>query len=514
MVFLSVLSFIASIIYFYTGYHALMSNRMSRLCRLYFLINMSMMIWSFAGGYLYLAEDIYEYSFWNKVAAFGWCTFEALVLYFALVLVDHKYIKKRFVRIILFLPAFIFLFMVLFLFWPGISVPPILNTVFYTGNFLYNFIYLSVSIRLIFIWGHRSDNKLQKRQADIIVACSTIAFLLNFFFQWLLPFLGGIRLPFMGQILTLIMLMGVNYSIIRYQFLFVSDSVIMRNLFDEMTGMTIVTDPKGQIIKVNRSVCSLLDFTQEELLGRHITAIIKDMEHLLNPEEWETAHELIRFQDINVINKSGNHIPFNLSVIPLYIISDILLGLLIVGEDIRANKSLQKANDDLVLLNSILAHKAVTDGLTNLYNHQSTNEILDREILKINETHGKLCIMMLDIDDFKKVNDYYGHQVGDKVLVSIAGLIQNNTRECDYIGRYGGEEFIVILPDTDLEETYVIAEAIRSGVRNNVNFPGDLTVTVSIGVAQYTGEKPSALINKADKLLYKAKYSGKNRVEK
>jgi diguanylate cyclase (GGDEF)-like protein len=120
---------------------------------------------------------------------------------------------------------------------------------------------------------------------------------------------------------------------------------------------------------------------------------------------------------------------------------------------------------------------------------------------------------MIDIDYFKLVNDSYGHRAGDKVLVIVSNIIENSIREVDYIGRYGGEEFLVVMPGIQLEAATTIAETIRSSIQSYDLGWKDLVVTISLGLAQYSGETANALINKADRLLYQAKSKGRNRYE-
>lgn len=179
MVYLTTLSFIASILYSYVGLNTIKYNKKSKLFRAFFLMTLSMSIWSFAGGFTYLAGNVEEYSFWNKISAFGWCTFEAFALYFVMVLTQNKYVGNLYFKVSIMLPAAISLFMVLFLFGPHINTPPAIEKFFYTGNFLYNFSYLAISIFIIFLWGHKSDSKIQKKQAKVIAVFCAVPFLLN-----------------------------------------------------------------------------------------------------------------------------------------------------------------------------------------------------------------------------------------------------------------------------------------------------------------------------------------------
>lgn len=157
---------------------------------------------------------------------------------------------------------------------------------------------------------------------------------------------------------------------------------------------------------------------------------------------------------------------------------------------------------------------AVTDGLTGLYNHRFIFERLEEETAKVSRYGRPLSVIMLDIDNFKRVNDTFGHRTGDEVIQSVANSIMANIRKTDVAGRYGGEEFLVLLPETDLKAARVVAEKIRSTV-NQLSFATSaLSVTISAGVAEAEkGETFEALITRVDTKLYQAKRNGKNRVE-
>lgn len=161
---------------------------------------------------------------------------------------------------------------------------------------------------------------------------------------------------------------------------------------------------------------------------------------------------------------------------------------------------------------------AVSDGLTGLYNHRFLQERLALEI----EGTGRgrqLSVLLLDIDNFKRVNDTYGHPFGDLVLLTVARMIRENIRRVDTAGRYGGEEFLVIMPHTTPETAAGIAERIRQAVENYVFALKDTEVraTVSAGVATYPSRHghirdKASLLYAADRALYEAKAAGKNRI--
>ncbi|MDP2904817.1 MAG: sensor domain-containing diguanylate cyclase [Candidatus Omnitrophota bacterium] len=162
------------------------------------------------------------------------------------------------------------------------------------------------------------------------------------------------------------------------------------------------------------------------------------------------------------------------------------------------------------------ALRAHSDYLTELWNHGYFQSILQSELEKSKAAKNPLTLMMLDIDDFKVYNDTLGHQAGDSILRQLAALLKNQSRKMDYVCRYGGEEFTVILPNADKKEAYLIAERLRQDIEKQGFIHEEILpqkkLTVSIGLASFpeNGGIPSELIAASDKALYQAKNKGKN----
>lgn len=168
---------------------------------------------------------------------------------------------------------------------------------------------------------------------------------------------------------------------------------------------------------------------------------------------------------------------------------------------------------ELAEKNQLLEELANTDPLTKLFNRNKIDQILDSELLRANRYEHSFAVIMIDVDHFKKVNDDYGHQVGDQVLQEFADLISGHVREVDSVGRWGGEEFIVICSETDLKGALTLAENLRQSVAGHAFSIAD-SKTASFGVAEYNKKEDVAtLVSRADTGLYKAKEMGRNRVE-
>jgi len=157
---------------------------------------------------------------------------------------------------------------------------------------------------------------------------------------------------------------------------------------------------------------------------------------------------------------------------------------------------------------------AISDGLTGLFNQTYFRQVLQREVQRARRHGRELSLVMLDLDDFKKINDSRGHVEGDRVLTSAADVIRSGLREIDLAARYGGEEFAVLLPDTPRNGGYAVADRIRSGIEKRFGRRRSHRVTVSGGVAACPSDARTAedLVRRADSGLYQAKASGKNQI--
>jgi diguanylate cyclase (GGDEF)-like protein len=161
-----------------------------------------------------------------------------------------------------------------------------------------------------------------------------------------------------------------------------------------------------------------------------------------------------------------------------------------------------------------LKEESIRDGLTELYNHRYFRRELERRVNESERYDLTFCLVMLDLDHFKRVNDRHGHQAGDEVLRKLGDLLIKSTREADVVARYGGEEFAVILPETNRAEGTELAERIRLKIESH-DFGLGESITISGGIAEYPsdGESDTALIQAADNRLYHAKESGRNEIK-
>lgn len=211
-------------------------------------------------------------------------------------------------------------------------------------------------------------------------------------------------------------------------------------------------------------------------------------------------------RDIINIQKNNTIITVSLAIFAI----TALLGFLFLFT-LRLTKKISAANQQIEKM-------AIVDALTGLFNRRYILERFNEEMTRAKRLKKDLACIMIDIDNFKTINDTYGHLVGDKTLREVSDILKNSIRTYDIAGRYGGEEFLIILPDTPFEDALSLAERIRTNIKEALIAQSDLTpaipVTISLGVATMIGKDISIdnMIKKADDGLYMAKNSGRDKV--
>jgi diguanylate cyclase (GGDEF)-like protein len=228
---------------------------------------------------------------------------------------------------------------------------------------------------------------------------------------------------------------------------------------------------------------------------------------------WEQRPYLFHFDCNRPITAQANHMYQNITIFPLASLSGKVDQICLVIYDVT-DEAVSRLG--MQALNSQLEEISRVDGLTGLFNRRYWEEQFVLQYKRHMRSETSSTLIMLDIDHFKKVNDTYGHPAGDDVIKALGEIIKKATRETDIPGRYGGEEFAIILPDTPIANVEFVAERIRRLVEKLVVVHDEIEIsfTISLGVAGFSTKYKSQTqwLEAADKALYKAKQSGRNRV--
>lgn len=232
----------------------------------------------------------------------------------------------------------------------------------------------------------------------------------------------------------------------------------------------------------------------------------------------DKALEAVSAQEVNRITREWLSIRFEHGF-DTGLLWKILLGVVFVVAVImywnrklsRLNRELAEAHEDLALKSTELEKLSETDRLTGLYNRMKLEEILDHEYQRSSRSSLPVSVIMLDVDRFKTINDSFGHHAGDQILQELARILENHTRSVDTVGRWGGEEFLLICPGTGSSGAVVLAEKLRKAIEKHT-FPVVGNCTCSFGVsASCKGERTEDLVIRADQAMYQAKEQGRNR---
>ncbi|MGC8121847.1 GGDEF domain-containing protein [Marinobacter sp. VGCF2001] len=228
---------------------------------------------------------------------------------------------------------------------------------------------------------------------------------------------------------------------------------------------------------------------------------------------WEQRPYLFKFRNTRPITGTEEYMFQNLTISPITAptgeVTKVCLLIYDVTEFASSKRALERANEQLAKL-------SMTDRLTGLLNRGTWENLVDAEYERFRRYGQATSLVMFDIDHFKPVNDTYGHLAGDDVIRHTAEVTRSNIRQSDSAGRYGGEEFGIILPETDAENARIICERIREAIETSLvkTTAGDIQYTVSMGIAQLTETPENYMqwMQQADEALYEAKESGRNKV--
>jgi diguanylate cyclase (GGDEF)-like protein/PAS domain S-box-containing protein len=288
-----------------------------------------------------------------------------------------------------------------------------------------------------------------------------------------------------------------------------------RRLFEAAQDGILILDAKtGAITDVNPFLMKLLGYSEDEFIKRKLWEVgaFKDIKASKDAFKALQKNEYIRYKDLPLRTKDGR-------LVQVEFVSNVYIE----GEDkviqcnIRDITERKQAHEALLNSEAHYREQSVRDYLTGLFNRRYLEETLKRELHRASRKKLSIGIIMLDVDDFKSFNDKFGHSVGDIVLQRISQLFFDHIREEDIVARFGGDEFIIVMPDTSRDVTLERAQQLREDA-NNIGIQSERrsypTVSLSLGVAMFpeNGSTIATLLKTADEALYLAKNQGRNQV--
>lgn len=397
----------------------------------------------------------------------------------------------------------------------GFTWSELVHGSWYHVNLMYSYAVILVGV-MVLVYGLLRTSLLTKKQYYITLIAA------------LIPWVGNIvsesffnRFTFDITPLTFgLTSVLFTYSVVQERFL---DLIAMARgrLIESMSDGVLVLDVQNRIMDINPAMERLLDRRADTLLGRPVSEVF---------ETWTSQIESVFNGEKTLTELRLPHAPdhfLDLRMTPLLDRQQSLNGRLMVFRDItdgkQVERKLRKANERLQLqlieigtLQSKLRAQAVRDPLTNLFNRRYLDETLDRELERASREKYPVCVILMDLDHFKQVNDTYGHEAGDLILKALAGALIAESRRGDFACRFGGEEFVVVMPNIHVDVAYQRAEALRLTL-NSLRIPYDrflLRTTISMGIACYpsNGDDRETLLRAADRAMYAAKKAGRDHI--
>ncbi len=290
----------------------------------------------------------------------------------------------------------------------------------------------------------------------------------------------------------------------------------LKTILSETPDPIAIYSSQGETEYLNPAFAEVFGWTLDELKGRRIPFVPDNQKQITSEKlkELLSSGNKVQFETQR-LTKQGTKIDVIISTSCIKNLNGKISKLIVIFKDITDQK---QAKQELKLLNLKLEHEATHDPLTGAPNRRAILGRLSEELDRAKRGALKLSIGLCDIDHFKLINDKYGHQVGDDVLCSFVKAVQNTLRPYDLVGRYGGEEFLIVIPDLPGSSGLVeerIYERVRAKIADHkmVTRSGEVGITISIGITSRKGnETADAMITNADAALYRAKENGRNQL--
>lgn len=516
MHYFAVNSILAGITSIFLGNFVYSRNPKDRLTRVFLMFTVVAAYFAFTEALMRMAANQNAANLWMKLGAF-WPFTLALTAHFTLIYTENtELLRNRLIQLLIYGSALLISLLGLttdllttkpvMAYWgcwtqtiPEKSSILVLPTI-WLGCISILMLYMIVSYYL-------KSTKEKKKQAKYVMIGISLPMLMGMITEGILPSLG-IEFPELTTTGFIIGAVFLAYAIWKLKLFALTPATAAESIIHAMVDSLFLVDTEGKIVMVNQAALQLLGYKQRELVNQPWEIILTGERNFELKETWIKQlikKDVVSNTETTFKTKDGREISISLSTAAIQDEDGIKRGMVFVGRDLTEYKEYEKQ----------LAYLAAHDSLTGMPNRRSLEEVLRRAIARA-KRGAKGALLFLDADYFKFINDKYGHMVGDKVLVGLARSLRKALRDGDFLARTGGDEFAIVLEQTDIGEAHAIAERVRKAVEEEVFVvnANRFQLGVSVGVALIDERQGfSLLMSQADKAMYEAKKKGRNRVE-
>ena len=491
-----------------------------------------LVVWTFAYAMITLSIPLEAKHFWLKVENIGILTVPVFWFIFTVQYTRLDRWLNRYTGALFFiipLASLVLLFVPHWFHYFYSSVHPVSESggplVIARGPFYYAPLIQAYALDLtgmgLLLWRFIQYRSIYRRQLLVLIGAVLIPLIANVFYQLAPRFIPAFSIPIdltpISFTLTAFLLSVGVFGLRLFDLIPIARHTVMEHIPE----MVFVVDAQSRVLDANSVAQKVLGKQMDEIVGKAPLEVFREWPQLLN--RFLTANET--HEEIQIPGDPPRTL--ELVVSPLYNRFNKLEGRVIVAHDITEHKWLENdlkyANETLKFqlveiekLRAELQEQAIHDPLTNVYNRRYMAEFLDKEIARAEREQTPISVVILDMDNFKQFNDTYGHKCGDVVLQFFANFLVDHTRRGDIVCRYGGEEFVILMPNAPLETGYERADAwCQDFSETAIEYEGmRLSTTFSAGVACFPmhGRTGDSLLQAADKALYSSKNHGRNRV--
>ncbi len=484
----------------------------SGLCMAWYML--AVFFWTLGGALESISTSLDVKIIFTQIEYIGFVNVAPIVLCFALSYTKYLRILPRYFWVIIWIIPIITLLMAWTNAWHGwlwsgfTPVKYLYNTyIFQRGpwfiiHMIYSFVLISSAVAMF--WRNFSlSHSVFRFQFGLLILASFFPVAASLLYvSGFNPF-PGLDLPPVSFLFTNLIL---ALAISRFHLLDivpVARTILIENLNDGM----LVMDHLQRVLDINSAACKLLNLSPS-CVGLPMRKVFANQ-----PQMLEVLSDLLPERKEVVVSREAEEDDIvqryiEMHIIPLQGAGNNDYGCLLVMRDISAFKRIQA---ELEEKSRQMEWLAITDGLTQLFNRRYAEQVLAGEIKRCDRYQIPLSIGSVDIDDFKRVNDSYGHACGDAVIVHVADILRSGTRSNDIVARVGGEEFLILFPNTSINEATVVMERLRAEITSIKVDCTQERVTVSGGLTAWcAGDQVPDVLRRADRLLYRAKDQGKN----